>query len=90
MQTKFGNNMPIFKMAQGTSQDIVSLDSCKEDVTAVRHQWSYVFLALTHRYRVNTSRPGHFYRQQFIMRFHEMQLFGFIKKRSENGLKMAN
>ena len=25
---------------------------CKEDVTPVRSQWSYVFLALTHRFDV--------------------------------------
>ena len=30
--------------------DLMSMGQCKKDVTPVRYQWSYVFLALTHRY----------------------------------------
>ena len=26
------------------------MHECKKDVTPVRYEWSYVFLALTHRY----------------------------------------
>ena len=33
-------------------RDTISLGYCKKDVTPVRGQWSYVFLALTHRYGI--------------------------------------
>ena len=45
-----------FKIIKYITYTIISIGLCKRDVTPVRQQWSYVFLALAHRYIVSFIR----------------------------------
>ena len=59
-------NVAVFPEVRWKITRVISMGQCKKDVTPLLVHWSYIFLALTHRYLIQ-SNPSNLYLCSFEM-----------------------